>query len=325
MIHQVIHDMLRSIPLCIIQMAKTKAPNLGSAENSQAWIDGPNSYKLGLQNGKVVCLNAKGNQLATLPAVLKEDPITDQLQALATWLDDHSMECLHTVERWMLRSLIVPRQTLIEVWPDLDWRTALENLIIAPATSSGKVDFEQFGMLKSADVVKGVGVIDVDGESKWLKSPCVTVLHPILIGELDDLRDLANDLGVVQSVEQLYRPVFRPAKEQLQLNSVRDYENGEFVQLNFALGVCKRLGYPVRGGYATCKVWEGASPLEARYYVGSESPESPTFTGDLIFVDDKQQAIPIRDVGPVTFSEGVRMASSIYAKRKVEKSEGAES
>ena len=317
--------MLRPIPLSTIQMAKSKATSLGSAENPQAWIDGPNSYKLGLQNGKVVCQNAKGNQLSSLPVALKEDPITDQLQALATWLDDHGVECLHTVERWMLRSLIIPRQTLIEVWPDPAWRTALENMVIAPSTSSGKVDREQYGLLKNADAKKGVGVIDVDGESKWLKSPCVAFLHPILIGELDDLRDLANDLGVVQSVEQLYRPVFRPAKEQLQLNSIRDYENGEFEQLNFALGVCKRLGYPVRGGYSTCKVWEGISPLEARYYVGSDSPESQTFTGDLIFVDDKQQAITIRDVGPVTFSEGVRMASSIYATRKVEKNEGAES
>ena len=132
--------MLRPIPLSTIQMAKSKATSLGSAENPQAWIDGPNSYKLGLQNGKVVCQNAKGNQLSTLPVALKEDPITDQLQALATWLDDHGVECLHTVERWMLRSLIIPRQTLIEVWPDPAWRTALENMVIAPSTSSGKVD-----------------------------------------------------------------------------------------------------------------------------------------------------------------------------------------
>ncbi len=305
-------------------MAKSKTSSIGSTETTPVWIDGPNSYKIGLQNGKVVCQNAKGSQLATLPAALKEDPVTDQLQALVTWLDDHRMECLHTVERWMLRSLIIPRQALIEVWPDPDWRTALENMVIAPSTSLGKVDREQYGLLKDAHIMKGVGVIDVDGESKWLKSSCVALLHPILIGELDDLRELANDLGVVQSVEQLYRPVFRPTKEQLQLTSIRDYENGEFEQLNFALGACKRLGYAVRGGYATCKVWEGTAPLEARYYVGSESPESQTFTGDLIFVDDKQQAVTIRDVGPVTFSEGVRMASSIYAKRKVEKKEGEE-
>ena len=253
-------------PLSTIPMAKAKASKVDSVESSPSWIDGPNSYKLGLHNGKVVCQNAKGKQLATLPAALREDAITDQLHALASWLDDHRMECLHTVERWMLRSLIVPRQTLIEVWPDPDWRTAMENMVIAPTTSSGKVDHELVGLLKDADAKKGVGVIDVDGESKWLKSPCVAFLHPILIGELDDLRDLANDLGVVQSVEQLYRPVFRPTKEQLLLNSIRDYENGEFEQLNFALGVCKRLGYPVRGGYATCKVWEGTSPLEARYY-----------------------------------------------------------
>ncbi len=303
-------------------MAKAKAKTSSSAESTTAWIDGPQSYQLGIQQGKVVCKNPKGKELASLPAAIKDDPVTDQLQALVTWLEDHRMECLHTVERWMLRSLIIPRQTLVEVWPDPDWRASLENMVIAPSGADGHVERDHYGLLKDADANKGLGIIDLDGESKWLQSPCVAFLHPILIGELEELRDLANDLGIVQPVEQLYRPVFRPLPTQIELTSIRDYEDGEFDQLNFALGHCKRLGYPVRGGYATCKVWEGVAPLEARYYVGSESPESPTITGDLIFVDQKQQSVPIRNVGPVTFSEGVRMASSIYAKRKVEKAEG---
>ncbi len=153
-IQQVIDELLHPTPLFTSQMAKSKSPKLESAENPVAWIDGPNSYKLGLQNGKVVCQNAKGNQLATLPAALKEDPTADQLQALASWLDDHRLECLHTVERWMLRSLIIPRQLLIEVWPDPDWKTALSNMVIAPSTSTGKVDREQYGLLKDADAVK---------------------------------------------------------------------------------------------------------------------------------------------------------------------------
>ena len=84
------------------------------------------------------------------------------------------------------------------------------------------------------------------------------------------------------------------------------------------MGACRRLGYPVRGGYATCRVWEGESPLEARYYVGGEYPEAETETGELVFVGFDQRAVAMRDVGPVTFSEGMRMAAAIYAKRKVE-------
>ena len=81
----------------------------------------------------------------------------------------------------------------------------------------------------------------------------------------------------------------------------------------------------MRGGYACSKVWENASPIEARYWIGSDDPESETYTGELIFVDGDQKPVKIADVGRVTFSEGVRMATQIYAKRKVEKQEeGAE-
>ena len=46
-----------------------------------------------------------------------------------------------------------------------------------------------------------------------------------------------------------------------------------------------------------------------------------TTTGDLTWVDDKQRPLAVVDVPPVAFSEGMRMASQIYAKRKVEDSE----
>lgn len=306
--------------------SKTALPKDSASDAVQpgAWLDAPNSYKLGILNGKVVCRNAKGNILSSLPAALKEAPLTDQLQALVSWLDEHQLECLHNVERWMLRSLVIPSQTLFEVWRDPDWKAAMLNLAIAPADVAGQIETESIGLLKDADPQKRLGVVDVDGESKWLSSPNVAFVHPILIAELEDLRELATDLGITQPIEQLYRPVYAPTPDQLSLNAILDYQGGEFEQLNYALGHCKRLGYPVRGGYAICKVWEGESPLEARYYLGNEYPESQTFTGDLIFVNSRQQAVPIGEVGPVTFSEGVRMASAIYAKRKIEKQAGGE-
>jgi len=295
------------------------------AVSPTSWIDAPKDHKLGLSDGKIVCLNAKGKQLATVPPWLKDELIFEQLQALTTWLDEHATECLHTVERWMLRSLILPRDAIVTTWPDVAWRSALENMVIAAADKNGKIDFDRVGLLRDVDPKRGLGIVDLDGESKWLKSTAIAVPHPILINELDDLRELAGDLGANQPIEQLYRPVYQPTKDQIPLTSIRDYAGGIFEQLNFALGVCRRLGYPVRGGYATCKVWEGDNPLEARYYVGAEYPEAETETGELIFVNKNQQAIAMRDVGPVTFSEGVRMASAIYAKRKVEKQESSES
>lgn len=292
-----------------------------ASDEQIAWIDAPRDYKIGLRNGKLVCCNPKGKTLASVPKWLKEEDVADRLSALASWLDEHHLECQHAVERWMLRSLVMPRGLLAEVWADIDWREALQNLVIAPADAKGAVDLSSCGLLRDVDVKRGLGIVDLDGETVWLKTAGCAVLHPILIPELLELRELATDLGVEQTVEQLYRPVYSATEEQKKSKVILDYANGVFDQLNFATALCKRLGYPVRGGYATCRVWEGESPLEARYFIGDESPEAETWTEALVFVNDKQQPVRISEVGPVTFSEGVRMAAAVYAKRKVDKEE----
>lgn len=286
-----------------------------------AWIDASQGYQIGLRNGKVVCRNPQGKTLASLPKWLKEDEATERLGELADWLAERQVECRLTVERWMLRSLIVPRDVLTEIWIDPDWRSAMQNLAIAPADAKGAVNRESSGLLRDVDAKRGLGIVNLDGESQWLKSPAFAVLHPILIPDLAELRELASDLGVEQAVEQLYRPVFQPTEKQKGAKSIQDYSGGIFDQLNFVTSLCKRLGYPVRGGYATCRVWESEAPLEARFWVGADYPEGETETGELLFVDSKQQPVRIADVGPVTFSEGVRMATAVYAKRKVEKTE----
>ena len=44
-----------------------------------------------------------------------------------------------------------------------------------------------------------------------------------------------------------------------------------------------------------------------------------TSTGDLEWVDDKQKPLKVSEVPPIAYSEGMRMAAGIYAKRKIEK------
>ena len=151
--------------------------------------------------------------MAAVPPWLKEEPVFEQLQALTTWLGEHAAECLHTVEHWMLRSLNLPRETIIKTWPDKAWRSALENMVIAAADKSGKIDFDQVGLLRNFDPKRGLGIVDLDGESKWLKIASIAVPHPILIKELNDLREPVGDLGAQQPIEQLYRPVYQPTKK----------------------------------------------------------------------------------------------------------------
>jgi Domain of unknown function (DUF4132) len=306
-------------------MAKSRAtderPGKPSAD-AIAWLDADNNYALAIDDGRLICRNPAGKKLASVPKELKESALAEQLTALCEWLTDHRTECLHRVEMWMLRSLPVPCDVVRAVWPDPDWALMLRNLVVTPTDASGKINVAQTGLLRDVDPKKGIGVIDRDGETQWIATVQLLIPHPILIDGLDELREIAADMGFSQAIEQIFRPTFAPTKLQQELSKILDFSNGRFEQLNFASSLCRRLGYPVRGGYAFSKVWENASPIEARYWIGSEAPEAETYTGELIFVDGDQKPVKIADVGRVTFSEGVRMASQIYAKRKVEKQEG---
>ena len=58
--------------------------------------------------------------------------------------------------------------------------------------------------------------------------------------------------------------------------------------------------------------------MEAAYWLGAEEyPEAETYTGELTWEIDGE-IVPVCKVGPVAYSEGVRMATQIYAGRTIE-------
>ena len=300
------------------------APSNEAATKDIPWLDADKKDALGVDACKLVCRNPAGKKLSSVPKELKESELAEQLTALCEWLADHRTECLRRVEMWMLRSLPVPCDVVRAVWPDPDWREMLCNLVVTPADAQGHTNAAQTGLLRDIDAKKGIGVVDRDGETQWIAAAQLLIPHPILIDGLVELREIAADMGFSQAIEQIFRPIFAASDEQKASTRITDFSNGKFEQLNFASSTCRQLGYPVRGGYACSKIWENATPVEARYWIGDDAPEAETYTGELIFVGGDQKPLRIADVGRVAFSEGVRMASQIYAKRKVEKQEGDE-
>ncbi len=279
-----------------------------------AWIQTESGYEVALIDGKLACKNAKGKQLKSVSKAVKETPEAEQLLALRDWLKAHEATCREAVASWMQRSLPVPRELLASVWRDATWRSALENMVVHSPSD------EASGFFRGVGEDGKLGIVNLDGETEWLNADALYIPHPILIEELDDVRELATDLGISQSVSQLFRDTWTPPADLDSASlSIGDFENGKFEALNHVLGKCRTLGYRVSGGFATCTVWEGGKTLEARFWIGADSPEEETYTGELNWVDSAEHALKLGDVGPVAFSEGMRMASSIFAARVVEK------
>lgn len=277
------------------------------------WVPAKDGYEVSLVAGKVVCRNG-GKPLKSLPKSLKDDDAVIGLRQLAEWLDRHATACAATVEDWMVRSLPTPASVLREVWADTAWRAPLRDLVVAPVDEKGW-HADRAGFLRDVDADGRLGVVNLDGESVWLDVERVVLPHPVLLDDLDEIREFAVDLGCKQGVLQLFREIWRKPADAAA--AAREYSGGHFAQLRHLTSRATSLGYAVRGGYASRRLWDAGRAVDACVWVGSEDPSYETETGDLVFIDAAGGNVPLADVGPVAWSEGMRMAAALYAGRVV--------
>ncbi|MFH9827254.1 DUF4132 domain-containing protein [Streptomyces bobili] len=281
------------------------------------WVSA-GDYEVALDDGKVVCRNAAGRRLKSVPPKIADDPAVVGLRQLVEWLERHEHRCLTDVERWMVRSLPVPFSVLAGVWPDPAWQAALRDLVVTGENG------EVAGFLRDADPERGLGLVDLDGDTVRITPGLVRLPHPVLLEDLEDLREFAVELGVEQRAQQLFREVWqRPAALDPEGTSVEEYAGGAFKELRFLHGRAAQLGYRVRGGNAVCSVLEDGRGVEARVWIGDYDGYEETETGPLTFTDPAGRALKLGQVGPVAWSEGMRMAASLYAGRDIEDEEQA--
>jgi hypothetical protein len=279
------------------------------------WTRTASGHEIGIVDGRIGCRNKAGKLLRSVPSTLKDDPAVIGLKQLLEWLTRHQASCQAEVEKWMVRSLPVPLTVLVQLWPDPSWQRSLTDLAVRPA---GPPEAE-VGLLRSVDEKRGAGLVTLDGDTIWVQAKALAVPHPVLLPDLDDWRGFAVDLGIEQVVPQLFREVWpRPAPVDPGSTSVPDWSGARFQQLRHLTGRATSQGYAVRGGYAVHKVFEAGRSVEARLWIGSDSPEMDAETGELGWVDAQSQALALAEVGPVAWSEGVRMAARIHAGRIVD-------
>ncbi|WP_435177174.1 DUF4132 domain-containing protein [Actinacidiphila sp. bgisy145] len=294
------------------------------------WIEAADGYAVTLDGTRVVCRNAAGRTLKQVPGKLRADPEVVRLQQLVEWLERHERECLAQADSWLVRSLPVPAALVARVWPDASWQAALRDLVVAPVAADGTPDLARAGFLRDADPERGLGVVDLDGDSVRLAAPAVLIPHPVLLtdpADLDELRDFAVELEVRQSIGQLFREVWRrDAETDGAATTVDTYAGGWFEQLRHATARATQLGYRVRGGHAVCQVVTDGRPVEAALWLGADYPEAEAVTGELEWRGSGGGRLRLSEVDAVAWSEGHRMASALYAGRVVpeENEEGAE-
>ncbi|MFD9719147.1 DUF4132 domain-containing protein [Streptomyces sp. NPDC059076] len=281
------------------------------------WIEtASGGYAVTLDGSEVRCRNAAGRELKQVPSKLRDDAEVVRLRQLAEWLERHERECVEQVDTWLVRSLPIPVAVLAQVWPDPAWQSALRDLVVAPVGADGGADMERAGLLRGADPERGVGMVDLDGDSVWLACESVLIPHPVLLDDLEDLREFAVELGVEQKVQQLFREVWR-RPEEASGHSWPKYADAKFKQLRHAISRALSLGYRVRGGQALCPLVEGGRVLEARYWLGADYPDAEAVTGALEWRDKDGRRLGLDEVGPVAWSEGERMAALVYAGKVV--------
>ncbi len=277
-------------------------------EDEPEWLSAGNGLQLAIRGHRIVARTASTRaELAEVPREVWTSTAWDQLSSARDFLVEHDREAGRTVERWMLRSLPVPRVLLAEVWADEAWRSWLTNLVV---TGGGVT-----GVLRDIPDAESLQLMDVHRALVRCDADQVCLPHPALLPELDQLQVLASARGYRQRLDQLRRTVHRLDPEQAGWRSLLQWSGARFSKLSRGQQLAASLGYRIRGGYAECVVYEGGARVVARYWIGVEHSDDETFTADLCW-ERNGRVVPVGRVGPVAYSEGVRMASAIYAGRE---------
>lgn len=285
------------------------------------WLAAGDTYEIALVDGRVVAREATQGTAAeperpprrTLPAEVAERPEVRELERFAEWLDRHAAECAARVTTWMVSSLPVPAGLLGQVWPDEAWQAVLRDLVVV---GDGP---DERGFLRDADPSGELRVVNSDGETVRLTAHSVTFPHPVLLPGLDEIRTSAAELGVVQGIEQIHRAVWRKPEDLAGwADRVTEFADAEYRSWFHLAHRAASLGYRIAGTDVVHRIRDAGRTVTASVSMSDPYSEDRGYTGDLTWSNENAGArLALTEVGPVAWSEGMRMAAALHAGRPV--------
>jgi hypothetical protein len=273
-----------------------------------AWLPVGESYEISLVERSLVARStgprSTGRPLKSLPKVLRDSPEVDRLRQLTQWLDRHTAECVARVDAWVMSSLPVPTGLLARVWPDPAWQDVLRDLVVLGD------DPAEPGFLRDVTDTGELRVVNLDGETVRLSPASATLPHPVRLPDLAELRDFADELDVAQRIEQLHRGIWeRPANLKDRDSTITDFRDSTVP--NRLAARAATLGFRVAGSRITCRVWEAGRTVEAAVGFDEDYWSSEVTLGALFWSIVDGPVLRLTEVGPVAWSEGIRMATAL--------------
>lgn len=277
------------------------------------WIAGE-GYSFALDGDTIIARNAKGHELKTIPAKAKKLPEFEQLDNVRIFLAQHKKHCHSEVTGWFLKGLPVPLTVIAAVWPDVMWRSYLKDLVVT-VQPDGPV-----GLLREVDD-KQLRIVDLDGETLTLpfgEDSTVLINHPAVLADIEEWREFAVELGIVQGIDQLFRDLYvKPTDEQSYHKAISAYSAGKYDKAAVLLGRSRSAGFTTSLQEVSVVVVENGEETTASLDIDAWDPYEDAHIGHVHFYREGK-SLTLADIGPIAWSEGIRMAAFVYAGRSVD-------
>ncbi|WP_106401032.1 DUF4132 domain-containing protein [Actinocorallia populi] len=282
------------------------------AEAPGVWLPTGDGHEVVFDGERVNARPVGGRPLNHLPSKVEDTPVGRRFRWLSDDVWRHRWNCWDVVEAWMTGGHALPSALLAALWPDRYWRESLDGVFVT-GPDGGR------GFLRRIDA-GGVHLTGTDGREVTVGWTAAVITHPVLLDDLDELRETASRLGIGQFLRQLGRDVHRRPRT-LEGNAVTDYAGLEIPRLARAW---QRPGrYRVVGGYVVLDLVNRGEPVQARYWIGTGRHNARTVTGHLIWVGAGERILALEEVDAVAWSEGVRMAERVHDRdRYLQEGEG---
>jgi hypothetical protein len=248
--------------------------------------------------GEIAVTNARGEPLRRIPPAVRQD---EAYRALVRGRRDDRARARHALgalEARMTSAETLTGEALAWLFGDPVHAALLRHLVVAPAAAPSS-PVQGAGLVWAWDDARGLGVVPLDYDARWLGWVDVELVHPARLPDLAAWRALLGDLGVRQQLPQLFRErASLPAADLDRTESLalagRSARSAASIRTALAAE-----GFHVGPGLArrTFTHRDAAAPIEAWFDPGSAPwPSDPCTSGAFGFRDAQGAPLPFSAV-----------------------------